>query len=88
MLEAHESECMKTPVPLLWQLELGIQIDQIRGGSTQVFDVNMATISKCQLISSDCSTEMTRGLRWPKAVDADANLTRCASFRVTRVFLM
>jgi hypothetical protein len=36
--------------PLLWQLELGIQVDQIRRGSAQVFNIDMATIGKCNLI--------------------------------------
>jgi hypothetical protein len=38
---------------MLWQLELGIQIDQIRRGSAQVGDVDMAAISKGQLIGRD-----------------------------------
>ena len=61
------SGCGLPRPPLLRQLKLSIQVDQIRRGRTQVCDVDMATIGKSQLISRNSSTEMPRSFRWPKS---------------------
>src|ERR1700687_4191269 len=45
------------------QLELGVQVDEIRGGAAQVRDVDVPLVDKAQLVGRHGTVEVPRGLR-------------------------
>ena len=53
--------------PELGQLELGVQVLQVGGARAQVRDVDVSAVDEAELVGSDITCEVPRGLCGPEA---------------------